>query len=92
MTAAPQILLPSILPPQVANQIRAAQQKAALSGQAPVAWAIGAKCHALYSDGQHYEGTVTGVTAQGNFVVLFSHFNTAEEVGISSCLGASKLL
>ncbi|KAK9812102.1 hypothetical protein WJX73_006622 [Symbiochloris irregularis] len=79
-TTAPQILLPSILPPQVASQIRAAQQKAALSGQAPPAWAIGAKCHALYADGQHYEGNVTGVTAAGNFIVHFAQFNQDEEV------------
>ena len=37
-------LIPSPPASQVAEQIRAAQQKAALSGQAPAAWAIGARC------------------------------------------------
>lgn len=81
ITTAPQLSLPSILPPQVAFQIRAAQQKAALNGQAPGAWAIGARCQALYSgDGEQHEGTVTGVTAYGNFVVQFSKFDHEEEV------------
>lgn len=53
ITAAPDLRIPSVLPPQVAQQIRHAQQRAALSGQAPPAWAIGAPCQAVYSaDGQ----------------------------------------
>ncbi len=43
-TQAPSLQLPSILPPQVAQQIRTAQQKAALLGQAPAVWAIGSRC------------------------------------------------
>lgn len=39
----------SLLPPQVAEQIRHAQQRAALAGQGPAEWAIGAKCRAVYS-------------------------------------------
>lgn len=53
ITAAPALTLPSVLPPQVAQQIRTAQQRAAMAGQAPASWAIGAKCQAVYSgDGQ----------------------------------------
>lgn len=44
-TAAPAVS--SFLPPQVAQQIRAAQQKAALAGQAPANWAIGARVQAV---------------------------------------------
>ena len=44
-TAAPAVS--SFLPPQVAQQIRAAQQKAALVGQAPANWAIGARVQAV---------------------------------------------
>ena len=68
---------------QVAEQIRAAQQKAALSGQAPAAWAIGARCEALYAgDGQWYSATVKGVTGTGNFLVSFDEYGTEEEVGL----------
>ena len=49
VTEAPEVRVPSVLPPQVADQIRSAQQRAALAGQAPAAWAIGAKVQALYS-------------------------------------------
>jgi len=49
VTQAPEVRLPSVLPPQVAEQIRAARQRAALAGQAPPEWAIGAKVQALYS-------------------------------------------
>ena len=53
ITQAPEVRLPSVLPPQVAQQIKDAQQRAALAGQAPPAWAIGALCQAIYSgDGQ----------------------------------------
>ena len=86
VTTAPQLQLPSILPLQVANQIRWAQQKAALSGQAPPAWAIGASCTALHSDGQQYTAEVTGVTATGSFVVRFPNDESEEEVSSSSPL------
>lgn len=39
----------TVLPPQVAEQIRHAQQRAALGGHGPAAWAVGAKCKAVYS-------------------------------------------
>jgi hypothetical protein len=66
---------------QVAQQIRAAQQKAALSGQAPPAWAIGAKCHALSPlDGDWGEAVVRGISAGGNFVVAFTGREDLEEV------------
>ncbi len=67
--------------PQVAQQIRAAQQKAALAGQAPPAWAIGARCQAVYSlDGEWYEAAVVGVTTAGDFVVKFAAYNNTEQV------------
>lgn len=49
-TATPQApAAASLLPPQVAEQIRQAQQRAALAGQGPAAWAVGAMCRAVYS-------------------------------------------
>ncbi|EIE26983.1 hypothetical protein COCSUDRAFT_64747 [Coccomyxa subellipsoidea C-169] len=73
LTEAPAIQLSSVLPATVAQQIRAAQQKAALAGQAPPAWAIGAVCHALSPlDGNWAEAKVKGISAGGNFVVAFS--------------------
>ena len=58
---------------QVAQQIRAAQQKAALQGQAPPAWAIGARCQALNPlDATWQEATVKGISATGNFVLAFA--------------------
>lgn len=49
ITSAPEVKLPSVLPPQVAEQIRSAQRRAALVGQAPPEWAIGAAVEAVYS-------------------------------------------
>ena len=58
---------------QVAQQIRSAQQKAALQGQAPPAWAIGAKCQALDPlEATWQEATVKGISATGNFVLAFA--------------------
>lgn len=55
ITSAPEVKLPSVLPPQVAEQIRGAQRRAALAGQAPPEWAIGATVQAVYSaDGRWY--------------------------------------
>ena len=57
----------------MAQQIRAAQQKAALQGQAPPAWAIGAKCQALNPlEATWEEATVKGISATGNFVLTFT--------------------
>lgn len=67
--------------PQVAQQIRAAQQKAAILGQAPAAWAIGGECQALYSDGQWYEAVVKAVTTAGQFVVAYEGYEEQQEVG-----------
>ncbi|KAL4433592.1 hypothetical protein ABPG75_000033 [Micractinium tetrahymenae] len=73
----------TLLPPQVAEQIRHAQQRAALGGQGPAAWAVGAKCKAVYSgDGNWYNAVVDSVTADGNsFVVVFDGYDTTEAVG-----------
>lgn len=65
---------------QVAQQIRVTQQKAALLGQAPAAWAIGAPCQALYSDGKWYDATVKAVTIAGQFVVSYEGYSEAQEV------------
>jgi hypothetical protein len=39
----------SLLPTQMADHILRAQQRAGLTGQGPQAWAVGAKCRAVYS-------------------------------------------
>ncbi|CAD7705113.1 unnamed protein product [Ostreobium quekettii] len=78
---APSVKLPSTLPASVAEQIRRAQVKAALLGQAPPAWAVGAECQAVYSgDGQWYDAAIQSVTAGGEFVVVFEGYGNSEEV------------
>ena len=78
---APSLQLPSILPPQVAEQIRTAQQRAALQNQAPAAWAIGARCQAVFSgDGEWYNASVSGVTATDTFLITFAEYGNQEEV------------
>lgn len=78
---APSVTLPSILPASVAEQIRRAQVKAALLGQAPPAWAVGAQCQAIYSgDGQWYDAVVQSVTPASMFVVLFEGYGNTEQV------------
>eukprot|EP00198_Chlamydomonas_reinhardtii_P010410 XP_001699747.1 predicted protein [Chlamydomonas reinhardtii] len=68
----------------VADQIRKAQVRAALTGQAPAEWAIGAQCQAVYSaDGQHYDATVEAISAAGNFIVVFEGYGNKEEVGLT---------
>ena len=76
----------------VANQIRWAQQKAALVGQAPPAWAIGAACQAPHPSGQMQEAEVTGVTATGSFVVKFSDIELEEEVHCPCLAGLCELV
>jgi len=77
----PALNLPSILPASVAEQIRKAQVRAALLGQASAAWAIGAPCQAIYSaDGQFYNAVVEGVSASGNFIVVYEGYEEKEEV------------
>lgn len=78
---APSLQLPSILPPQVAEQIRSAQQRAALQNQAPAAWAIGARCQAVFSgDGEWYNASVSGVTTADTFLITFAEYGNQEEV------------
>lgn len=74
---------PSILPASVAEQIRRAQIRAALSGTAPAIWAVGARCQAIYSaDGQWYDASVESVKGNGKFVVTFDGYGNSEEVSI----------
>ncbi|KAL6746035.1 hypothetical protein V8C86DRAFT_2956143 [Haematococcus lacustris] len=81
----PQLNLPSILPASVADQIRKAQVRAALTGQAPLAWAIGSPVTAQYSaDGQWYNARVEGVTAAGLLVVAYEGYAEHEEVPLSA--------
>lgn len=81
INTAPILSLPSQLPASVAEQIRRAQVKAALSGQAPPAWAIGAKVEAPYSaDGQFYNAVIEAVSLNGNFIVAFDGYPDKEEV------------
>jgi survival-of-motor-neuron-related-splicing factor 30 len=71
----------STLPPTVAQQIKLAQQRAALAGHGSAAWAIGAEIQAKYSgDGMWYDASVTGVNEEGNFIVTFTAYNIQEVV------------
>ncbi|EFJ51259.1 hypothetical protein VOLCADRAFT_103530 [Volvox carteri f. nagariensis] len=80
----PELNLPAILPASVAEQIRKAQIRAALTGQAPGEWAIGAQCQAVYSaDGEYYDATVEAVSEAGNFIVVFDGYGNKEEVGLT---------
>lgn len=75
-------LLPGMLPASVADQIRKAQVRAALMGQADASLAVGSKCQAVYSaDGEYYEATVEAVSEAGNFIVVFEGYGNKEEVG-----------
>jgi survival-of-motor-neuron-related-splicing factor 30 len=70
------------LPGSVADQIKRAQQRSALTGQAPAGWAAGAECLAYYAaDGQWYPAKVESVTEGGGFVVTYEGYGTTEEVG-----------
>lgn len=81
ITTAPDLRLPSILPPTVAAQIKAARHRAAFAGQAPAAWAIGAAVQAIYrEDGQWYNGVVSAVSVSGKFIVQYEGYDQAEEV------------
>jgi hypothetical protein len=90
---ASQVAAPAgLLPGAVADQIRRAQQRSALAGQAPAAWAVGAECLAYYAaDGQWYPGVVEGVAEDGKFVVLYEGYGTKEEARMTfwkgGCLG-----
>ncbi|GBF92995.1 hypothetical protein Rsub_05831 [Raphidocelis subcapitata] len=65
----------------VADQIRRAQQRQALTGQAPSGWAVGAECLAYYAtDSQWYPAKVESVTEAGNFVVVYDGYGNTEEL------------
>lgn len=83
ITEAPEVKVPSVLPPQIKDQIRIAQQRAALAGHAPVEWAIGAQVQAKFSgDGTWYDAVVTAISTAGRFIVTYSAYGTQDEVGI----------
>jgi survival-of-motor-neuron-related-splicing factor 30 len=72
----------ALLPGNVAEQIKRAQQRQALQGHAPAGWAVGADCIAYYAtDGQWYPAKVEAVTEDGKFVVLYEGYGNTEEVG-----------
>jgi hypothetical protein len=72
----------------VAEQIKRAQQRQALMGQAPAGWAAGAECLAYYAtDGQWYPAKVESVTEGGNFVVVYEGYGNSEEVRGGARLG-----
>ena len=75
ITQAPEVKLPSALPPQVADQIRIAQQRAALAGQGPAAWAIGARVQArIGGDGLWYARSSKYTSVEVNFVQFLNQF------------------
>ena len=83
ITQAPEIKVTSTLSPKIAEQIRIAQQRSALAGQGQAEWAIGADVQARHSvDGLWYDGTVTGISIAGKFIVTFDAHKAQEEVGI----------
>lgn len=108
ITVPPSVGMPSVLPPkvqltssaacrrhqrsQVAAQIRATQAKAALLGQAPAAWAIGAPCQALYSDGKWYDAFVKAVTVAGQFVIKYEGYTDTQEVRRLTLLCAAQIV
>lgn len=81
ITEAPELRLPAVLPPSVAAQIRAARQRAAIAGQAPAAWAIGAPVQAVYrEDGQWYNAVIRAVSRSGRFIVAYTGYESVEEL------------
>jgi hypothetical protein len=64
---------------QVVDHIRAAKARSALEGHAPMGWAIGYACLARDSGGCWAAATVTAVTADGHFQVLWLE---GSEVGV----------
>ncbi len=83
ITEAPEVKVPSVLPPQIKNQIRIAQQRAALAGQAPAEWAIGAEVQARYAgDGVWYDSEVIAISTSGKFIVKYTKHDTQDEVDV----------
>mmetsp|Transcript_21723 Transcript_21723/g.37019 ORF Transcript_21723/g.37019 Transcript_21723/m.37019 type:complete len:325 (-) Transcript_21723:717-1691(-) len=80
----PSLNLPSILPASVAEHIRKMQIRAALTGQAPASWLIGAKLQAMYpADGVWYDAVVESASG-GKLTVLYEGYADKEEVTLSS--------
>jgi survival-of-motor-neuron-related-splicing factor 30 len=78
---APEVRVPSALPPAVAGQIRAAQQRAALAGQAPASWAVGAPVQAVFAgDGRWYDATIVAVAPSGAFIARYDEAGAEAEV------------
>ncbi|KAI8110902.1 hypothetical protein M9434_004476 [Picochlorum sp. BPE23] len=83
ITEAPEVKVPSVLPPQIKDQIRIAQQRAALAGQAPAEWAIGAQVQARYGgDGLWYDSEVIAISTSGKFIVKYTNHDTQDEVDV----------
>ena len=82
ITEAPEQPGSSTLPPTVAQQIKLAQQRAALAGHGSPSSALGAEVQAKYSgDGLWYDAaTITGVNDEGNFIVTFTAYGIQEVV------------
>eukprot|EP01025_Chloroclados_australasicus_P024156 TRINITY_DN24312_c0_g2_i2.p3 TRINITY_DN24312_c0_g2~~TRINITY_DN24312_c0_g2_i2.p3 ORF type:complete len:310 (-),score=48.42 TRINITY_DN24312_c0_g2_i2:369-1298(-) len=68
------------LPASVAEQIRNAQIRAALSGQAPGQWAVGSRCYALWKeDGQWYPAVVKEYrSGPGKFLVEYEGYTNED--------------
>jgi survival-of-motor-neuron-related-splicing factor 30 len=81
ITTAPEVRVPSVLPPQIKDQIRIAQRRAALAGHAPAEWAIGSQIQAKFSgDGVWYDAEVTAISTSGKFIVTYTKYGTQDEV------------
>lgn len=74
ITAAPDIRVGIALPPQVAQQIRTARQRAAVIGQAPPEWAIGADVEALYAGDEQWCGRLQSVRWRDRSESAVFHF------------------
>lgn len=70
-------------PTPVAGGADSLQVRAALAGQAPLSWAVGAKVQAVYSaDGNWYNAVVEGVAPSGtSLIVSYEGYAENEEVG-----------
>jgi hypothetical protein len=62
---------PGALPMQVLDQIRVAKARSALEGNAPMGWAIGFPCAARDASGHWSPASVTAVTPEGYFQILW---------------------
>ena len=84
ITEAPEVRVPSVLPPQIKDQIRIAQRRAALAGHAPAEWAIGSQIQAKFSgDGVWYDAEVTAISTSGKLIVKYTNFGTQDEVELT---------